>query len=87
VNVVVQDEALARAARLRLWSEHLERPLDEVAGEPAHVVDTLWRPLAEEHAHQRRVHGHAPHRLSLLQHVSRRSQALWGPVNGLFVDG
>ncbi len=87
VNVVVQDEAFARSARLRLWSEHLERPAEEVAGEPASVVDSLWRPLAEEHANQRRVHGHAHHRLSLLEHVSRRSQALWGPLNGLVVDG
>ena len=87
VNVVVQDEALARAARLRLWSEHLERPAGEVAGEPARVVDEVWRPLAEEHARQRREHGHAPHRLSLLEHVSRRTQALWGPLNGLVVDG
>jgi phosphatidylserine/phosphatidylglycerophosphate/cardiolipin synthase-like enzyme len=87
VNVVVRDEALAREARLRLWSEHLERPVEEVAGEPAHVVDELWRPLAEEHARRRREDGYAAHRLSLLQHVSRRTQALWGPLNGLVVDG
>ena len=26
-------------------------------------------------------------KLTLLPHVSRRSEALWGPLNGLFVDG
>jgi phosphatidylserine/phosphatidylglycerophosphate/cardiolipin synthase-like enzyme len=87
VNVVVQDADFARAARLRLWSEHLERPEEEVAGDPARVVDELWRPLAEEHARQRRTQGHAHHRLSLLEHVSRRREALWGPLNGLVVDG
>src|SRR5205814_5415418 len=63
VNVVVQDPQLARDARLRLWSEHLERPVGEIDGDPARVVDELWRPLAEERA---------PHRkLRLLNGVSR----------------
>jgi hypothetical protein len=26
-------------------------------------------------------------RLALLPHVSRRTQALWGPISGLLVDG
>ncbi len=87
VNVVVRDEALARATRLRLWSEHLERPPEEVADEPARVVDELWKPLAEQQLDHRRRHGHSTRRLSLLPHVSRRSEALWGPLNGLVVDG
>jgi phosphatidylserine/phosphatidylglycerophosphate/cardiolipin synthase-like enzyme len=87
VNVVVHDEELVRATRLRLWSEHLERPVEDVARRPAAVVDELWRPLAETHAHERRARGHCNHRLSLLEHVSRRTEALWGPLNGLFVDG
>ena len=87
VNVVVSDERLVREARLRLWSEHLELPVEEVDGDPARVIDELWRPLAERNAEHRRLHGFTQHRLVLLPHVSRRMQALWGPLNGLLVDG
>jgi phosphatidylserine/phosphatidylglycerophosphate/cardiolipin synthase-like enzyme len=76
VNVVVHDGELARAARERLWSEHLEQ---DAAGHAARVVDELWRPLAEDRSQRRKVR--------LLQGVSRRSSALWGPLNGLLVDG
>jgi len=76
VNVVVRDEALVRGARLRLWEEHLEQ---DAAGDPCRVVDELWRPLAEERSPERK--------LRLLDGVSRRSRALWGPINGLVVDG
>jgi phosphatidylserine/phosphatidylglycerophosphate/cardiolipin synthase-like enzyme len=76
VNTVIHDESFVRAARLRLWSEHLEHDAD---GDPARVIDELWRPLAYEDA---------PHRkLRLLNGVSRRTRALWGPINGLIVDG
>ncbi len=85
VNVVVRDEELAHAARLRLWSEHLER--DDVDGDPTALVDEVWRPLAEEQLERRRKDNWAPHRLTLLPHVSRRSNAIWGPLNGLVVDG
>jgi phosphatidylserine/phosphatidylglycerophosphate/cardiolipin synthase-like enzyme len=87
VNVVVCDEQLARAARLRLWSEHLERPVEELDGDPARVIDEVWRPLAEQNAEHRRLHGFTPHRLVKLPHVSRRIEALRGPLNGLLVDG
>ena len=39
MNVVTHDEELARATRLRLWSEHLERDEKDIAGDPATVVD------------------------------------------------
>jgi phosphatidylserine/phosphatidylglycerophosphate/cardiolipin synthase-like enzyme len=87
VNVVLQDETVAREARLRLWSEHLERPRAEIDGEPARVIDELWRPLAEERYARRKRDGWADGKLTLLPGVSRRSQALWGPLNGLLVDG
>jgi phosphatidylserine/phosphatidylglycerophosphate/cardiolipin synthase-like enzyme len=87
LNLVTCDGQLARAVRLQLWSEHLERPIDEVAGEPAQVVDELWRPIASEQLDRRR-HGEAPsHRLLELPGVSRRSMALLGPLQGLLVDG
>ena len=85
VNVVLHDEKLARAARLRLWSEHLEGA--DVDGDPIAVIDDVWRPRAEEELDRRRREGYVEHRLTLLPHVSRRSQALWGPISGLLVDG
>jgi phosphatidylserine/phosphatidylglycerophosphate/cardiolipin synthase-like enzyme len=86
VNVVVRDEALAREARLRLWEEHLERPRAEIDGDPAQVFDELWKPLAEERFEHRKRDGWADGKLTLLPHVSRRTEALWGPLNGLMVD-
>jgi phosphatidylserine/phosphatidylglycerophosphate/cardiolipin synthase-like enzyme len=86
-NVVTCDAALARDTRLRLWSEHLQRPLEEVSGPAVRVVDELWKPIAEEQA-RRRDDGLPPtHRLCLLPQVSRRTRRLLGPVNGFFVDG
>ena len=87
VNVVVRDPELARETRLRLWSEHLERPPEEVAGDPTRMFDELWRPLAEERLEQRRRDGWTEGKLTLLPRVSRRAEALWGPLNGLIVDG
>jgi phosphatidylserine/phosphatidylglycerophosphate/cardiolipin synthase-like enzyme len=86
-NVVVRDEALARELRLGLWEEHLERPRDEIDGDPARVFDELWKPLAAERLERRKRDGWAGGKLTLLPHVSRRTEALWGPLNGLFVDG
>ena len=50
--------ALARATRLRLWEEHLER--GDVDGDPARVVDELWRPIASEQLERQRA-GRAAH--------------------------
>jgi phosphatidylserine/phosphatidylglycerophosphate/cardiolipin synthase-like enzyme len=86
-NVVLRDPALAREVRLRLWEEHLERPRDEIDGDPARVFDELWKPLADERLERRRRDGWSDGKLTLLPHVSRRAEALWGPLNGLLVDG
>jgi phosphatidylserine/phosphatidylglycerophosphate/cardiolipin synthase-like enzyme len=85
VNVVLHDEALARATRLRLWSEHLGH--DGLDGDPTALIDDVWRPCAEEELARRQRDGYVTRRLALLPHVSRRSQALWGPLSGLLVDG
>jgi phosphatidylserine/phosphatidylglycerophosphate/cardiolipin synthase-like enzyme len=87
VNVVVRNPAFAREVRLRLWAEHLERPREEIDGDPARVFDELWLPLAKERLERRKRDGHADGKLTLLPHVSRRSEALLGPLNGLLVDG
>jgi phosphatidylserine/phosphatidylglycerophosphate/cardiolipin synthase-like enzyme len=87
MNVVTCDADLARATRLRLWAEHLERSEQEVSADPVRVVRELWKPIAEEQ-YERRQAGLPPtHRLCLLPGVSRRSRRLLGPLQGLLVDG
>jgi phosphatidylserine/phosphatidylglycerophosphate/cardiolipin synthase-like enzyme len=87
MNIVTCDASIARETRMRLWAEHLECSIEQVSGEPASVIDKLWRPIATEQR-ERRERGEAPtHRLRELSGVSRRSMALLGPLNGLLVDG
>ncbi|WP_091370097.1 phospholipase D-like domain-containing protein [Actinokineospora alba] len=87
VNIATDDAELIRATRLRLWAEHLQRPADEVAGDPIDVVDHLWRPTAREQADREAQDLPRTHRLTLLPGVSRRSGRLQGPLRGLLVDG
>ena len=87
MNVLTCDPAVARETRLRLWAEHLERSVEEISGEPARVIDEVWRPIAGEQLERRRRSEPLTHRLLELPGVSRRSMALLGPVHGLLVDG
>jgi phosphatidylserine/phosphatidylglycerophosphate/cardiolipin synthase-like enzyme len=84
VDVVTCDPALARATRLTLWEEHLERPAD---GDPATVFDEQWRPTASEQLERRRAGAPLTHHLIELPGVSRRSRRLMGPLDALVVDG
>ena len=87
MNIVSCNRAIARGTRLRLWSEHLERPIDDVSGEPTRRHRQLWRPIAEEQR-QRLDRGEPlTHRLRELPGISRRSMALRGPLDSLIVDG
>ena len=87
MNVLTCDAELAKRTRLELWAEHLERPLDQVAGDPARVVDELWRPIAQEQLRLHRAEQPRSHRLMELPAVSRRTKRLIGPMRGLLVDG
>jgi phosphatidylserine/phosphatidylglycerophosphate/cardiolipin synthase-like enzyme len=87
MNVVTCDPVLVRDTRLRLWSEHLERPIEEVDGDPSQVIDGLWKPTAREQMERRRADRPATHRLQELRGVSRRSAAILGPLQGFVVDG
>lgn len=87
VNLIVDDPALATATRHRLWAEHLEMSLDAVAGDPATLVDDVWRPIASEQLARRRAGAPATHRLLELPGVSRRTRRLLGPIQSLLVDG
>jgi phosphatidylserine/phosphatidylglycerophosphate/cardiolipin synthase-like enzyme len=85
--IVTDDPDLARSTRHRLWAEHLERPIGEVTGDPADLVDRAWRPIADEQLERRQSGLPLTHRLMRLEHVSRRSDRLRGPLQGLLVDG
>jgi phosphatidylserine/phosphatidylglycerophosphate/cardiolipin synthase-like enzyme len=87
VNIATDDRELIRATRLRLWSEHLQRPVSEVAGDPADVVDNLWRPIAEDQARRETRGEPRTHRLVFLPGQSKRAERLQGPLRGLLVDG
>jgi phosphatidylserine/phosphatidylglycerophosphate/cardiolipin synthase-like enzyme len=87
LNIVTHDPKLARDTRLALWAEHLECTLAEVDGDPADVVDRRWRPTAEEQLRRRREGKPLTRRLVRLDHVSRRTARLLGPLQGLIVDG
>ena len=84
MNVVVQEPELARAVRLRLWTEHLG---SDAAGDPGAVVDERWRPVAEEQLARRERGEPASEKLMLLPHISRRTKGVLGPLNGFLVDG
>ncbi|HEX6024400.1 MAG TPA: phospholipase D family protein [Solirubrobacter sp.] len=85
VDVITCDAGLARATRLRLWAEHLER--DDVGGDPTRIVDELWRPIATAQLERRRRGEPITHHLVELPGVSKRSRRLLGPLDALVVDG
>jgi phosphatidylserine/phosphatidylglycerophosphate/cardiolipin synthase-like enzyme len=87
MNVVSHDPGLARSTRLRLWAEHLERPAATLEGDPATLIDEVWRPLASEQLERRNAGAHLTHGVVGLAHVSRRSKRLLGPLQSLLVDG
>jgi len=86
MNVVTTDREAARHTRLALWSEHLERPVERIAGHPTTVIDEVWKPIAGEQLERREAREPLTHRLIRLPAVSRRSKRLIGPMRGLLVD-
>ena len=87
VNIVTCDARLARDTRVRLWAAHLERDIDEVAGDPSRVIDELWRPTAADQRERRDRGEPMTHGLVELRATSRRSERLLGPLQALVVDG
>jgi phosphatidylserine/phosphatidylglycerophosphate/cardiolipin synthase-like enzyme len=87
MNIVTHDPELAKRTRLRLWSEHLELPRDEIPDDPVRAIDELWRPISEEQLERRRAGKPLTHRIARLPHVSRQSARILGPLNGMLVDG
>ncbi len=87
MNVVTHDRALALETRRRLWAEHLELSLRDVSGDPVSVIDDRWKPISADQLRRLRAGEPLTHRLVRLPHVSRRSERLLGPLQGLLVDG
>jgi phosphatidylserine/phosphatidylglycerophosphate/cardiolipin synthase-like enzyme len=87
VNVTTWDAGLARATRLQLWAEHLERDASELEGDATELIDELWRPAAREQLRLLQSGRPMTRKLVELPGVSRRVGALRGPLNGLLVDG
>jgi phosphatidylserine/phosphatidylglycerophosphate/cardiolipin synthase-like enzyme len=87
MNIVAHAPELALRTRQRLWSEHLELPVDQIPADPTRAIDELWKPISKEQL-ERRTRGQGlTHRLVRLPDVSRRTRRILGPINGLVVDG
>jgi phosphatidylserine/phosphatidylglycerophosphate/cardiolipin synthase-like enzyme len=88
LNIVSDDPALARDTRVRLWAEHLELGIEDVADrDPCELVDGHWRSIAAEQLGLRQRGQPPTHRLLALPGVSRRTRRLLGPLQGLIDDG
>lgn len=78
MNIVSDDPALARSVREKLWSEHLGE--DCSGRDPVTVLEERWRPCVTP--------GSRPDTpLRCLPGGSPRLSRVWGPLNGLVVDG
>ncbi len=86
VNVVTLDPDLARDTRLRLWSEHLELPVDEIDGDPTEVFERFWEPISEEQLERIETDQPLTHRLVKLPGVSRGHRRVLGPILGHVYD-
>ena len=84
MNVVTHDAAIARQTRLRLWAEHLELPIEQIAGEPAQVIDDYWKPISKEQLARRRGATHASARPSRarLEELGAHARASPGTASG-----
>ena len=87
MNVVTHDAGVARATRLRLWSEHLERPASAIPEDTTRAIDELWKPISADQLRRRDASLPLTHRLVRLPNVSQRSGRALGPLNSLLVDG
>lgn len=87
MNIVTHNPELARGTRLRLWSEHLELPPEQIPSNPIEAIDELWKPISKDQFQRRLDRKPLTHRLVRLPNVSRRSGRALGPLTGILVDG
>jgi phosphatidylserine/phosphatidylglycerophosphate/cardiolipin synthase-like enzyme len=86
MNVVTLDPEIARATRLRLWSEHLELPVEDVEGDPIELIDEHWERISSEQLELLEGAQALTHRLVKLPGVSRRRRRLVGPLQSRLYD-
>jgi phosphatidylserine/phosphatidylglycerophosphate/cardiolipin synthase-like enzyme len=86
VNVVTNDPTLARDTRLRLWSEHLELPVEQIDGDPTTVFEEQWERISEEQLDRLEKDLPLTHRLVKLPGVSVHRARLLGPLQGRIYD-
>jgi phosphatidylserine/phosphatidylglycerophosphate/cardiolipin synthase-like enzyme len=87
MNLVTDDAELARDTRVRLWAEHLELDPEQVAAaDPTALVDEHWKPIAAEQLERSQQDREPTHRLLALPGLSRRSDRLLGPLQGMVDD-
>jgi phosphatidylserine/phosphatidylglycerophosphate/cardiolipin synthase-like enzyme len=87
MNVVAHDPDLAVRTRLRLWSEHLELPANQIPRDPTRAIDELWKPISADQLGRRNSGRPLTHRLVELPRASRRTRRILGPLDSLLVDG
>ncbi len=87
MNLVTHDTEIARSTRLRLWSEHLERPISDIPEDTTQAIDELWKPISAAQLELRSTGRRLSHRLVRLPNLSQRSGRALGPLTGLLVDG
>lgn len=86
MNVVTLDPDIARATRVRLWSEHLELPVDDVQGDPIQLIDQHWERISSEQLELLEGGEALTHRLVKLPGVSRRRRRLIGGLQSRLYD-
>jgi phosphatidylserine/phosphatidylglycerophosphate/cardiolipin synthase-like enzyme len=87
VNVVTHDPGLARAARVRLWAEHLELPSEDIErADPIELIDEQWERISSEQLALLEGSEALTHRLVKLPGVSRRRRRLIGPLQSRLYD-
>jgi phosphatidylserine/phosphatidylglycerophosphate/cardiolipin synthase-like enzyme len=87
MNVVTLDERVARAARVRLWSEHLELAPEEIEDvDPIELIDKHWQVVSSEQLELLENGEALTHRLVKLPGVSRRRRRLIGGLQSHLYD-
>lgn len=87
MNVVTLDEDVARAARIRLWSEHLELEPGEIEDvDPIQLIDERWERISSEQLDLLENGEALTHRLVKLPGVSRRRRRLIGGLQSHLYD-
>jgi phosphatidylserine/phosphatidylglycerophosphate/cardiolipin synthase-like enzyme len=87
MNVVTLDERVARAARVRLWSEHLELAPEEIEDvDPIELIDKHWEIVSSEQLELLENGEALTHRLVKLPGVSRRRRRLIGGLQSHLYD-